>query len=106
MYIARDHESPDATLIATGSEVSLCLDFAETHAVRVISMPSWELAKSSDSLIEASGLSVSVEAGVTLGWAEFADKHVGIDRFGSSAPGNVAMENLGMNHGSIQKALS
>ena len=93
-------------LIATGSEVSLCLDFADTHAVRIISMPSWELAKSSDSLIEASGLSVSVEAGVTLGWAEFADKHVGIDRFGSSAPGSVAMEKLGINHGSIQKALS
>ena len=106
MYIARDHESPEATLIATGSEVSLCLDFADTHAVRVISMPSWELAKSSDSLIGAPGLTVSVEAGVTLGWAEFADKHVGIDRFGSSAPGSVAMEKLGINHGSIQKALS
>tara|TARA_B100000131_G_scaffold322703_1_gene377652 strand:- start:1069 stop:2952 length:1884 start_codon:yes stop_codon:yes gene_type:complete len=106
MYVVRDQECPEATLIATGSEVSLCLDFASDHAVRVISMPSWELARSADSLIEATGLSVSVEAGITLGWAEFADKHVGIDRFGSSAPGNIAMEKLGMNHETIQKAIS
>ena len=77
MYVVRDQECPEATLIATGSEVSLCLDFASDHAVRVISMPSWELARSADSLIEATGLSVSVEAGITIGWAEFADKHVG-----------------------------
>ena len=106
MYVLRDHESPEATLIATGSEVSLCLDFADTHAVKVISMPSWELARSNDSLIESSNLSVSVEAGITLGWAAYANKHVGIDRFGSSAPGNIAMEKLGMNHETIQKAIS
>ena len=106
MYVVRDHESPEATLIATGSEVSLCLDFADGHEVRVISMPSWELARSTDSLIERTDLSVSVEAGITLGWAEFANKHVGIDRFGSSAPGNIAMERLGMNHESIQKSIS
>ena len=64
-------------------------------------MPSWELARSADSLSEATGLSVSVEAGITLGWAEFADKHVGIDRFGSSI--NIAMEKLGMNHETFRK---
>mgnify|MGYP001192173130 FL=1 len=106
MYVLRDHASPVATLIATGSEVSLCLDFADSHAVKVISMPSWELARSNDSLIESADLSISVEAGITLGWAEFANKHVGIDRFGSSAPGNIAMEKLGMNHETIQKAIS
>ena len=105
MYVVRDHESPVATLIATGSEVSLCLDFADSHAVKVISMPSWEVARSNDSLIESTDLSISVEAGITLGWAEFANKHVGIDRFGSSAPGNIAMEKLGMNHETIQKAI-
>ena len=106
MYVVRDHESPVATLIATGSEVSLCLDFADSHAVKVISMPSWEVARSNDSLIESADLSISVEAGITLGWAEFANKHVGIDRFGSSAPGNIAMEKLGMNHETIQRAIS
>ena len=105
MYVVRDHESPVATLIATGSEVSLCLDFADSHAVKVILMPSWEVARSNDSLIESTDLSISVEAGITLGWAEFANKHVGIDRFGSSAPGNIAMEKLGMNHETIQKAI-
>jgi transketolase len=39
---------------------------------------------------------LSVEAGVTLGWAAYADVSVGIDRFGASAPGDVVMEKLGI----------
>ncbi len=105
-YIIHDHESPEATLIATGSEVSLCLDFANNHAVRVISMPSWELLESEDHLADNSIPSVSVEAGITLGWSRYADVNVGIDRFGSSAPGDVVMDKLGINHEAIQDAIS
>ncbi|HEV7863688.1 MAG TPA: hypothetical protein VGR20_13345, partial [Acidimicrobiia bacterium] len=36
-----------------------------------------------------------VEAGATLGWERFADDVVGLDRFGASAPGDVALNNLG-----------
>ena len=39
---------------------------------------------------------VSVEAGVSFGWSSYADAHVAIDRFGLSAPGDTAMEVLGM----------
>ena len=39
---------------------------------------------------------VSVEAGVTLGWNRYADASVGIDRFGASAPGDVALRELGI----------
>ena len=35
---------------------------------------------------------LSVEAAVTFGWERYADESIGIDRFGSSAPGNVVME--------------
>ncbi len=105
-YLVRDHDSPEATLIATGSEVSLCLSFADANPVRVISMPSWELADLDSSELDRSLPTVSVEAGVTLGWSQFADKHVGIDRFGSSAPGNVVMDELGINYNSIEDALS
>ena len=38
---------------------------------------------------------LSVEAGVTFGWATFADDSIGIDHFGASAPGDVALEKFG-----------
>ena len=104
-YTIKDHSSPEATLIATGSEVSLCMQYAADNPVRVISMPSWELSSSSPS-IDDSLPSVSVEAGITMGWAQYASKHVGIDRFGSSAPGNEVMHNLGINLQSIKEALT
>ena len=40
---------------------------------------------------------LSVEAGVTFGWATYADDSIGIDRFGASAPGDLVMEKLGIN---------
>ena len=46
---------------------------------------------------------ISVEAGVTLGWSRYADKSIGIDRFGASAPGNQVMDALGVNTGNINK---
>ena len=104
-YTIKEHSSPEAILIATGSEVSLCMQYAEDKPVRVVSMPSWELSSSPPSP-ENCSLSVSVEAGITMGWAQYASKHVGIDRFGSSAPGNEVMHNLGVNLQSIQEALS
>ena len=39
--------------------------------------------------------SISVEAGVTLGWERYADESIGIDTFGTSAPGDVALEFFG-----------
>ena len=38
---------------------------------------------------------LAVEAAATLGWERFADDVVGLDRFGASAPGEVALNNLG-----------
>jgi transketolase len=39
---------------------------------------------------------LSVEAASTFGWSTFADDSIGIDRFGASAPGNVALARLGI----------
>jgi transketolase len=105
-YTIREHDAPEATLIATGSEVSLCLEYADKHPVRVISMPSWELATSSELYLDRTIPSVSVEAGITLGWSQFADAHVGIDRFGASAPGNEVMHKLGISLQAIQDAIT
>jgi transketolase len=96
---------PQVVLIGTGSEVWLCRDAADRlaqqgTAVRVVSLPSWELfALQGDdyreSVLPAGVPTLSVEAGVTFGWAAFADDSIGIDHFGASAPGQVALEQFG-----------
>jgi transketolase len=40
--------------------------------------------------------SISIEAGSTFGWGSVTTHHIGIDRFGASAPGGVVMEKLGI----------
>jgi len=94
---------PDVLLLATGSEVSLCLAAyeqlnAEGIKARVVSMPSWELfeqhcrvspAYRNDVLPEAVSARVSVEKASTLGWARYVgiDGHsIGMETFGASAP--------------------
>lgn len=106
-YILKQHDGAQATLIATGSEVSLCMEYAKNEAVNVISMPSWELSDKNTLLSTSKGMEglsnyISVEAGVTLGWSRYASSSIGIDRFGASAPGNEVMENLGVNLKSIE----
>lgn len=87
----------DGILVATGSEVSLALDAAkQLHSqgkvVRVVSLPCWEAFDEQDQSYRDSVLPpavtrrLSIEAGVTLGWARYAAHSIGIDRFGASAP--------------------
>jgi len=111
-YVVADAEQGKAVvvLIATGSEVHLAMA-ARTEltkrgvATRVVSMPSWELFRAQkpryrNAVLPKSARKVAIEAGATLGWREWVgDKGavVGLDRFGASAPGPVAMEKLGFN---------
>lgn len=95
-YILSEVDHPQAALVATGSEVGLALEaqklLAERSiAVRVVSLPCWELFESQPAEYRAQVLpvglpAVSVEAGTTLGWARYAQRQVGLDRFGASAP--------------------
>jgi transketolase len=105
-YVVHDPgANPQVALVATGSEVHVAVDAAgllavEGVATRVVSMPSWELFKAQDETYRRDVLprdvpTVSVEAAATFGWSEWADAHVGIDRFGASAPGSVNMEKFG-----------
>ena len=81
-------------MIATGSEVHLALEAAQSLEanVRVVSMPCWELYEEQDDDYQESVLPsavetrVAVEAGVTLGWERYASAIIGIDHFGASAP--------------------
>jgi len=97
----------DLILIGTGSEVQLCVQAAEQLAasgrsVRVVSMPCWELFEAQtddyqETVLPSHAPALAVEAGTSFGWDRWADDTVAIDRFGASAPGDVALHNLGMN---------
>jgi len=96
---------PDLVLVGTGSEVSLCVEAARELRtsgldVRVVSMPCWELFAEQDAAARASVLprsvpTLAVEAAASFGWERYADDSVSLDRFGASAPGRVAMTELG-----------
>jgi transketolase len=100
---------PDIILIGTGSEVSLCVQAAEKlradgHKVRVVSMPCWELFEEQDEhyqnaiLPKADQKRLVVEAGSSFGWHKYMGSEgamISIERFGVSAPGNIAMEKFG-----------
>ena len=96
---------PDLVLLGTGSEVAVCLGArdllaADGLAIRVVSMPSWDLfAAQSDEyqtyVLPPQVPTLAVEAGSSFGWDRWADDSVSIDRYGASAPGAVALTNLG-----------
>jgi len=103
-----DSKNPDIIIIATGSEVDLALSAREELRnngvqARVVSMPSWELFEEQSTEYKQKVLlpdvpKLAVEAGATLGWYKYVGDNgdiIGIDRFGASAPGKTAFENLG-----------
>ncbi len=92
-------------LVATGSEVSICVEAQKTLAgqgisARVVSMPCWELfqllSEDEQAAVLPPGMpTLAVEAAATLGLERWADDVIGLDRFGASAPGATALEKLG-----------
>jgi transketolase len=100
-YVLADSgRTPQVILIATGSEVSLCVEVyerltSEGVAARVVSMPSWDLFEKQDQAYRDRVLPpdvvgrVAIEQGASLGW----DRYVGLGgailamhTFGASAP--------------------
>ncbi|MGO9936414.1 MAG: transketolase [Terracidiphilus sp.] len=107
-YVLEDAATPQIILIGTGSEVPLCVEAkklleADGIAVRVVSMPSWEIFEEQTAAYKASVLSagvkkLAVEAGSPLGWWKYVGQDgdvIGLDRFGASAPGPKVMAELG-----------
>ena len=103
-------DTPDAILLASGSEVGIALDARamleeEAIATRVVSLPSWHLFARQDESYRDEVLPpdvtarVAVEAGATLGWERWTGTNgrtVGLDRFGASAPYEVLYEELAL----------
>jgi transketolase len=103
--------TPDLILIATGAEVGLALDAAhkladDGTAVRVVSMPCWELFERQpqdyrdEVLPPEIGARLSVEPGVEQGWKRWVGDRgdsISLDHFGASAPGTTVLEQFGFN---------
>ncbi|WP_133716091.1 transketolase [Methylocaldum gracile subsp. desertum] len=109
-YVVRDSDgTPDAIIIATGSEVELALKAAEELSgkgkkIRVVSMVSTNVFDGQDAAYRESVLPsavtkrVVVEAGVSDGWFKYVGlngKIVGLDRFGESAPAGLLFKEFG-----------
>lgn len=110
-YILADAEDgkPEVLLLASGSEVSLCVDAYEElkkqgiHA-RVVSMPSWGLFERQSQEYRDRVLPpevtarVSVEQATTFGWSKYVGSSgtsIGIDAYGASAPYKDLLQHFG-----------
>jgi transketolase len=119
-YILADAEGgkPQVILMATGSEVYLCIDAyeklkAEGIRARVVSMPSWDLFEHQDQGYRDEVLPpditarVAVEQASTFGWAQYTGpkgRIIGMRTFGASAPLKDLQKKFGFTTDAILKA--
>jgi transketolase len=109
---------PEVLLLATGSEVSLCVTAHELLAKegvrsRVVSLPSWELFDRQEQAYKDAVLPpsvrarVSVEQGSTLGWERYlgpSGRAIGMRTFGASAPLKELQKKFGFEPGNVVSA--
>jgi transketolase len=103
VLVDSDDGQPQVLLLASGSEVALCIEAYEMLKdqgirARVVSMPSWEMFEHycrdhpdyrEQVLPESVTARVSVEKASTLGWAQYVGRRghsIGMETFGASAP--------------------
>lgn len=110
-YVLADppDKKPELILMATGSEVALCLSAyeqltAEGHKVRVVSMPCWEIFEQQtpeyrDSVLPPEITArISVEQASTMGWSQYVGHDgitIGMKTFGASAPLKELLKKFG-----------
>ena len=120
-YILSDSEkdTPDAIIIATGSEVSLAVEAKSKLAqsnidVRVVSMPSMDLFEDQPEEYKNQVLPkevtarVAVEALGEFGWGKYIGingEFVGMHSFGASAPGGQLFEHFGITTDAVVEAV-
>jgi len=109
---------PDVILMATGSEVHLCVEAfeklsAEGIKARVVSMPSWELFEKQDDAYKKAVFPpditarVSVEMASTFGWERYVGlngKVIGMHSFGASAPLKDLLKKFGFETSNVVAA--
>ena len=118
-YVLADTDGkPDMILMATGSEVSLCIQAREKLEgegikARVVSMPSWDLFERQDDAYRESVIPrdvrarVAVEMASPLGWDRYAGvdgKILAMNHFGASAPATALASKYGFSADKIADA--
>ena len=115
--LKREEGALECIILATGSEVEHAVNAARElgAGARVVSVPCMErfdrqTAEYREEVLPSSCTKrVAIEAGVSALWYRYVGLEgsvVGIDRFGMSAPGDVVMDELGINAASVVSALS
>lgn len=113
-YVIRSYGNRrDVTILATGTEVALAVEAAETlHmdgvAVAVVSMPSWELfaaqPKAYRTEVLGSAPRLAVEAAGKFGWTRYVDSEadvIGLEGFGASGPAEQLYAEFGITRQAI-----
>jgi len=102
-------KTPELLLLATGSELHLAVGAKEElekrgHAVRVVSMPSFELFERQDAAYRDSvlpptvKLRLAIEAGVPMSWYRWIGLEgdmIGMTTYGASGPSDKVLEHFG-----------
>jgi transketolase len=113
-----DGQAPKVLLLATGSEVAICIEVYERLkqegiAARVVSMPSWDIFERQDDnykdavLPPEIGARVAVEQAATLGWDRYVGRMgttVTMHTFGASAPLRDLLKKFGFTPESVYHA--
>jgi transketolase len=120
-YILLESPStPEAIIIATGSEVGLAICAAQAlnqqgRQIRVVSMPSADRFEQQDSAYKAKilpdsiTLRIAIEAGTKDFWYRYVGnkgKVIGLSQFGESAPGAEVFKNFGFTTENVIKTLN
>jgi len=114
--VQKGADTPDITVLATGSEVNMALEAAKLVSgkkVRVVSVFDRTLFEQQDEAFQKQILGgakrvVVAEAGVRMGWEGYAKKQdiFSIDRFGESGPAQKVADHLGFNAAGLAALLN
>ena len=116
-YLLEEHEDPNITIVASGSEVQLAIDAAkelknESINANVVSMPCLDvfLKQSNqlqDKVINPNKPVLVIECAHPNSWYKIlnrSDKVIGMETFGESAPGSELLEHFGFNKDNVIQA--
>lgn len=113
-----EDDKPALVLMASGSEVSLCVEVAKSYEaefskkkVWVISLPSYNLFDEQSELYKSSLLpakvkKVAIEASKGFEWFKYVDEVIGMDSFGKSAPAGDLFKKFGFSVDKIMAKLN
>ncbi len=114
--VQKGSETPDITILATGSEVQLALEASKLVAnknIRVVSVLDRELFASQETLLQTMIIGkdsrvIVAEAGSRFGWEGFVSNKEDlfcINRFGESAPGPIVAKEIGFTAENLAKII-